>query len=297
MPGPVATAIRNQRRPREPADAFSLALITTNNMGTPQMGTASTWSDYVDHHAYTACHDVAAMLADLLQAVPRAAPIATAVGAAAPPIGVNNFTPGHFLKVDYGLHSFTLINSAGTVECIEAWASGTAPYTVGKCLFDDGEVDRISIPQATAIAAFPGLLSPVQATRAQSANTLSRAGLPGFGNVAVIPTLRISAYPLAPLVEIGTRYRQRVDTAKEWARDAREHHRGRYTCSVCLDYHGWMASWANNTWGRCPANMCGRIYCPQCKVALAPLVFANLTHRVCTCGTTVNDIGWREIHP
>ena len=297
MPGPVATAIRNQRRPREPADAFSLALITTTVMGTPHTGTASTWSDYVDNHTYTACHDVASMLADLLQTVVGNAPLATATGAGAPAVGVNNFAPGHFLKVDYGLHSFTLINAAGTVECIEAWARGRNPYTVATCLFDNGEVDRISITQAAAIAALPGLLSPVQATRSHSADTLSRAGLGGFGNVAVVPTLTISAYPLAPLAVIGARYRQRVDTALEWARDAREHHRGRYTCAVCLDYHGWLASWANNTWGRCPNIACGRVYCPQCKTALAPMVFANDTHRICTCGTVVDDIPWRQIHP
>jgi hypothetical protein len=292
MPGPVIAAIQAQKRPREPDDAFSLALIATGVMGTPTVGTAAIWSSYVDDHRYTACHDIAAQLVDVLQAVPLAAPTAVGAGPLAPGVGHHNIGVGRFLKVDYGAHSFTLLNHAGVVECIEGWA-GRPPFTVGQCLFQ--RADEIMTDAATAQAAFAGLLSAVQATRRAAVDDISRAGLGGFGNINVVPALTISAYPLAPAATIAVRYRALVDTALEWARDAREHQRGRFTCSACLEYHGWTRSWFGNTWGRCGGAMCGKVYCPACKARLVTFVFAGANVPRCTCAQAVDDIDWNLV--
>jgi hypothetical protein len=292
MPGPVIAAIQAQKARREPADAFSLALIATGTMDTPLVGTIAIWSSYVDDHRYTACHDIAATLVDILQPVPGTAPTATGVGAAAPGVAHNNIGNGRFLKFDFGRHSFTLVNSAGVVECIEGWA-GTPPLTVGQCLFHRANEIMVTVP--TAQTAFGRLLSPMEATRRAGVDAISRAGLGGFGPVNAVPALTVSAYPLAPTATIAARYRARVNIALEWACGARQHHRGRFTCSVCLTYHGWTRSWLGNTWGRCGGAACGRIYCPTCKADLNPFVFDGTTTRLCTCNQAITEIPWGQV--
>ncbi len=292
MPGPVIAAIQAQKRPREPDDAFSLALIATGAMGTPTVGTAAIWSSYVDDNRYTACHDIAAQLVDVLQTAPLAAPTAVGAGPLAPGVGQNNIGVGRFLKVDYGAHSFTLLNHAGVVECIEGWA-GRPPFTVGQCLFQ--RADEILTDSGAAQGAFAGMLSPIRANRELAVDAISRAGLGGFGNTNVVPTLTISAYPLAQPATIAARYRALVNTALDWARDAREHQRGRFTCSACLEFHGWTRSWFGRTWGRCGDVMCSKVYCPTCKAGLLTFQFNGGNVPRCTCGHSVDDIDWSRV--
>jgi hypothetical protein len=283
-------AIRSAKRAEEPADVFSLALIATTNMGTPHIGTVDIWNSYVDDNRYTACHDVGAALVGILG---TGGLIATGMGAAGLAVAAANFGVHRALKIDYGLHTFTLVNHAGNVECIEAWADKEQPLTVGTCIFDDELVDQINLTAAAAQLAFPGLLSAAQATRTASLGALSRAR---FRPNNAVPTLMVTAYPLDTPANIRAKYRARVDIAKEWARDAREHVRDRYTCSECLTPHGWFSSWVR-TWAKCPDVMCAKVYCHKCKAYQPTALFNGVSNRMCRCGQFLNDIAMDEIRP
>ncbi len=304
MPGPVTNAIRLQKPATMNHEIYSLALIPTAH-GFPAAG-VQILADYVDSHIYTACHDIAAALVNVLRA-PAGVMHGPSVGAAAVHTANNHFGDNMALKVDYGLHSFTLIARAGRLECIEGWAGGNAVYRnpVHNSIFNDERAsqvwdapgignDPIVIPQlagqttvVAARAAIAELLSPVQATRARGCNRISRAGLGGFGPINAVPNLSVECYALDTDHAIGARYAALAEIAADWGQMARQHVTQRWTCSRCLAPHGYFSSWWN-IWGQCGGN-CARVYCPTCRGQLPNFVFAGATHRSC-CGQATDDL-------
>lgn len=287
MPGRYTTALRGVLRPSEEIELLSLCTVDPNGMD-PDIRDA-VLSSYPGHpDAYTACHNIGAILFPILSS-DGGLTSEDALGAAAAAAAIR--LGNRVIRVDYGFHTFTIVADGDSIESIEGWA-GSAPGSDGVIVFPlhecvDSDADYIRPTRGDAATAMELILDANYATRNTSVNTVSRGGRGGehgiraFEGEAGVQHLRVTVGALDTTVNIGQKMRARVDITKDWVRGTRTASTSRIVCWECLKIHGTADSSFIGRWHRCRA--CARTYCNQCGSRLERPVMVT-RERTCGCG-------------
>lgn len=197
-------------------------------------------------------------------------------------------------------HSFVLLTGhANTVESFEAWAGGAGGYWFNHSVID--EPDGVGHPRqnrnlvstrAAVATALQNLLDPNLATRTTAVNTMSRAGVAGFGNNALgahVPGLNIHVTQSQGLAGVIVDVRQRLIDTGHICAYTRYRSSGNtvYVCCRCQGEVAGQAAARTARWREC--GTCHRRYCRQCKHLLASRNrFTRLQTRVRICDCNAN---------
>ncbi|MBD2612566.1 MAG: hypothetical protein FWK04_16355 [Nostoc sp. GBBB01] len=186
-------------------EELSLALLNRNN----QILRDGIYHSYIGHpENYTACHEIAAKLYELIRTNNQNNRIyENATLQNLTEIGNElNIKRALVIWLQYGYHSVTLLTTHRSVECMEAWAGSTPGTQMAVIVFPFYKCiwERISEKRPTindTVTAIAHLLDNKQQIREQAWNTISRAGLQGFESNQGIRPLKVSiAHAEAPAI-------------------------------------------------------------------------------------------------
>jgi hypothetical protein len=286
MPGPYGRALAAARRPREPEELLSWALIDPPT----DVGTYVFFARvFDDPSSYCACHDIADALAWLCT---TGAVVLTPWDANDPDASMDAAVAavqqnGRFVRLKYSVpqedgHTFSLLTSGGFVEGLEGWAGnpnfggGVWPCAIHEVVFRNTRRD-IFLSQAAAAQALPETRDASEHTRLLGFRKLSRSGYDELLN------LDTRVYPLLATGNVTTRVRLAMDHAKRWIYDVRTgqyqvgfhpvtnapvNHDPDVVCCACLRVFepGCIGTTVFTRWHRC--RTCHLVYCNQCGADL-----------------------------
>lgn len=169
---------------------------------------------------YTACHDVASKVADLLgtgKAISK-----SGVKAVENAIVVIN-TKGFVIQIKYGDHSIVLVSHNNGVESIEGWAGndpgagGVTVFPLYKCLTK--RADEIDLTTEAAAGHLANVLNKDKKIRAAAWDGISRAGLYGFESGKGVRDFDITVRKLDTTANVTKKLRAKIEAAKVWMAD------------------------------------------------------------------------------
>lgn len=166
---------------------------------------------------YTACHDVAAKVADLL-GTGKATVKSGAKGVAAAIEAMT--TTGFVIQIKYGDHSIVLVSHSKGVESIEGWAGsdpgegGVTVFPLYKCLTK--RADEIELTAESAAGHLANVLNKDKKVRGAAWDGISRAGLYGFESGKGVRDIDVTIRKLDTTGNVTKKLRQKIDAAKVW---------------------------------------------------------------------------------
>jgi hypothetical protein len=275
MPGAFTQAFRAERHGTEKEELLSLAFVdyaalTALDVDGP--GTSDQiFATYIGQYwNYSACHDIAAKLIQMLDSGAGQVVTDTATGGNAILAARNAVNAGNrAIKFDYGYHSFTLVVHNGAVDSLEGWAGGppgcdgVRSLPIYSSIFSDNRKDMAPDDVRAAIA---DIRDNSDDTRTAALDVLSQGGLYGFESGQGRKDLRVTVAQLDTTVNVRTRLRTQMNTAKEWVSRVQAEVMQKAVCWECFTVRsspwlGWQST-AITRWHQCRA--CARTYCASC---------------------------------